>query len=47
MMTAVNKSLETYKVSKGWSNLVKRALKYDSSWNRFARSVTEVYDSID
>jgi starch synthase len=47
MMPAVNKSLETYKVSKGWSNLVKRALKYDSSWNRFARSVTEVYDSID
>ena len=46
MLSAVKRALEAASDEKIWQALLKRAMKYDSSWNRAARDYTEVYESV-
>jgi starch synthase len=44
---AVSKALQSYQNPKSWGKLIQRAMKYDTTWNKVARSYQEIYDSIE
>ncbi len=47
MVESLKRAVETFSDEKQWLALTRRAMKYDSSWNRVARNYMEVYDEVD
>ncbi|MBN2898750.1 MAG: glycogen synthase GlgA [Clostridia bacterium] len=46
MFFAIQKALDVYHDPKAWKNLVKSAMKYDSSWKTSAEAYKKLYESL-
>ncbi len=40
------KAIKMYEDTRGWAATTKKAMKYDSGWNKIAHSYLEIYDEI-
>lgn len=43
---AMVKAIKMYEDTRGWAATTKKAMKYDSGWNKIAHSYLEIYDEI-